>query len=176
MRPILEYLPLLACLILAAAIDIRTRRIPNWLTVGLILTGFARAFVLWGGAGCAHSFFGLLAGAGPGLVLFALGALGGGDVKLLAGIGVWVGAPAALAIFALQCVIGAGLVVIQAVRQRRLVSLIRNTSLLAYDISHKGLAASAPTLASPRSSSIDQPLPFAVPAALATFVVLLTRA
>lgn len=76
---------------LAAIIDLRDRRIPNWLTFGAAAAGLA--FNLW-----TSGFPGLLAGAGgwlTGVVIFflpfALGGLGAGDVKLVAGLGAWLG-------------------------------------------------------------------------------------
>lgn len=168
----LDFVPLLVCLGLAAVIDVRSRRIPNWLTFGLILAGLSRAIVAGGGAGLAHAATGMLAGAAPALVLFSLGALGGGDVKLLAGIGAWVGGPAALAVFALQCVIGLIFVFFCALRQGRTIALLRNTSVLACDITQKGIAACAVDKDGKSFSSVDQPLPYAVPVGLATVVVL----
>ena len=70
--------------------DLRTRRIPNWLTGG----GFLLALVLRTAEGFGALSEGL-AGAGFGFVLgvllFALGALGGGDGKLMAVVGAFLG-------------------------------------------------------------------------------------
>lgn len=68
---------------LGAAIDLRTRRIPNWLTAaGVILAlGLAAASgdLLGSAAGCALAF-----AIGMGIAAVARGAFGGGDVKLMA--------------------------------------------------------------------------------------------
>jgi len=168
---LLNYVPLLGLLLLAAVIDARRRRIPNWLTFGLILSGLARAAIFMGPAAAGQAFVGLLAGAAVPLVLFSLRALGGGDVKLLAGIGAWLGAPAALAVFAATCVIGLFLILGQSLVQGRTIALFRNTAVLVTGISHRGLAAGADE----SFSSIDRPLPYAVPVLLATIAVLLAR-
>jgi prepilin peptidase CpaA len=85
-----------ACLI-AAAIDLRTGHIPNWLTLGALCIGLfllpAVRLVLGHGTwlqwGLAFVGAGLCALV-P-LLLFRSGAMGGGDVKLLAAVGALVG-------------------------------------------------------------------------------------
>jgi prepilin peptidase CpaA len=75
----------------AAVLDARSGRIPNAITVGGALAG-AVAHATWsGGEGAAFSGLGALAGLLVFFPLFALGGLGGGDVKLMAALGAWVG-------------------------------------------------------------------------------------
>lgn len=91
---------LLGLLALAALTDLRERRIPNWLNLGV--AGLYPVFVLisptpipWLGAlGAAGAVFML------GLVLFARQLIGGGDVKLIAAVTLWAGLDQ-LALFAL---------------------------------------------------------------------------
>ena len=70
--------------------DVTSRRIPNWLTLALVSTGSRRASRRWRSPR-PQSFIGLLVGSRLPLVLYALGGLAAGDVKLLAGVGAWVG-------------------------------------------------------------------------------------
>jgi len=163
--------PLFVLLIWAAATDLRSRRIPNWLTLSLICTGLFRSVAGLGGPGLSASVLGIFGGAAVPLVLFVLGALGGGDVKLMAGIGAWLGAPAAVTIFIVECVIGGVIVLVQAVMQGRTRALFRNSALLALSFTQQGVAATAETGKS--CSTVDQPLPFAVPTLIATVLVLL---
>ena len=75
----------------AAACDLRTRRIPNLLTFGAAGTGLIY-HLIWGGfGGFGHSAAGWFVGALVFVVPFALRGLGGGDVKLLAALGAWIG-------------------------------------------------------------------------------------
>jgi prepilin peptidase CpaA len=80
----------LTLVVLASASDLRTRRIPNALTV----TGLGIALALRGASGVEPLASGLMAAAiafVPAVALVALGGLGGGDAKLLAAVGAFVG-------------------------------------------------------------------------------------
>ena len=74
----------------AAAFDLRERRIPNWLVLVAFSSGFlSRSFlgmeaVLSGLAAAALAFF-------FGLLFYALGGLGAGDVKLMGGLAAFLG-------------------------------------------------------------------------------------
>lgn len=73
--------------LIAAYTDARTGRIPNWLTLPLLLAGPLLAAVSGGLPAFLLALFGtLLCGLAP-LLLFARNAMGGGDVKLFAGLG-----------------------------------------------------------------------------------------
>lgn len=98
-------LPVLAALVLTAVVcDLRSRRIPNALVVGGMALGLFIQTVAQpggglfghpaGGIGFVAALLGGLAGLGLFLPLYALRALGAGDVKLLAMVGVWLGAAA----------------------------------------------------------------------------------
>src|SRR5438270_12717349 len=88
---LLSLAPLLAMLCIAAGIDWRERRIPNWLTMVMALSGIATSFLAGHVASPGQAMLGMLVGFAIPFVLFAMGALGGGDVKLLAGAGAWLG-------------------------------------------------------------------------------------
>src|SRR5215210_2987643 len=75
----------------AAIIDLRERRIPNWLTFGAAIAGLAVQVWLSGLSGVMTGAGGWLTGAGIFFLPFALGGLGAGDVKLVAGLGAWLG-------------------------------------------------------------------------------------
>lgn len=101
---------LVLMLLVASWTDIRSRRIPNWLTVGGMVAGLAvRA---WMGPGLVVS--GVLGIALAGLLalpFFAAGALGGGDAKLLMAVGAFMG-PADLVLASLVIAVVGGLVAI----------------------------------------------------------------
>ena len=71
--------------------DIRTRRIPNALTLGFALAALVVHVTLEGAPGAINTVAGWAAGLALFLPLFILGGMGAGDVKLLAAIGAWLG-------------------------------------------------------------------------------------
>jgi prepilin peptidase CpaA len=98
--------PFVLIMVLAAASDVLTRRIPNAVTVAGILA----APVLWGLAGGPAVALASLLGGGLalvlGMILFALGALGGGDAKLLVVTGAFLGPAGFIWVAASVLVIG----------------------------------------------------------------------
>ena len=95
---------LLVCTCLAGAIwDLRTRRIPNWITVPALIA----ALVLHSYRGALmQSLIGFVVSLCLGIPLFALRGLGAGDVKLTAAVGAIVGWPAFVVVFVLHALLG----------------------------------------------------------------------
>lgn len=94
-------------LVVAAVIDGKQLKVPNWLTFPFIISGWIYSFVAFGLDGLLWS----LGGTAVGLVLllpaYAIGGMGAGDVKLLAGVGAWMHATHTTWAFAYSAVIGA---------------------------------------------------------------------
>ena len=97
--------PLLLALWLAIG-DVRTRRIPNYLTLGIALSGLAYQLGLQGWQGAVHSFTGLALGFGLLFIPYAMGGMGAGDVKALAALGAWLGPWATFLLFCYTAVAG----------------------------------------------------------------------
>lgn len=83
--------PTLLVLAVATFTDLRSRRIPNWLVLPFLVTGIVVSTWLHGWHGLGESLEGFALGAILFGVLFAMGGMGMGDVKLCAAIGAWVG-------------------------------------------------------------------------------------
>ncbi|MFD0717385.1 prepilin peptidase [Paenibacillus sp. GCM10027626] len=83
-----------AAVILAYALitDLRTMLIPNKLTLPALLAGLLYHLAIDGIAGGGQALLGAIAGAGPLLIVYMLGGIGAGDVKLFAALGAWMGA------------------------------------------------------------------------------------
>jgi len=87
----LNLITLLAALALAAACDVRSRRIPNSLVLTIAVGGAVHAVVTGGLASAMASILGMLAGVALMYFQFHRGLMGAGDVKLLGAIGAWTG-------------------------------------------------------------------------------------
>jgi prepilin peptidase CpaA len=97
----------------ASVIDLRSRRIPNWLTLPFLVAGLVTGGVL-------HGLAGLVRGAaGAGLAVLLLGAfcflrgMGWGDLKLCAAVGAWIG-PGQLGLALLVTAVAGGLAAMAA--------------------------------------------------------------
>jgi prepilin peptidase CpaA len=173
---LLPLFPMLLMLIWAAIEDARCRRIRNWLTFSLIISGFAQTFVSGAGLTPLESLAGFAVGFFLVVGLFVLGAVGGGDVKLLAGVGAWVGAVAVFKIFCAEAVVGMIIVLIQAAGQGRLAVLTRNSAMLAVNLVHiNQVGLKHTTLTGQSCRSVDRPLPYAVPVLIAVLLLAMMR-
>ena len=93
-------------LVVAAVIDGWKLKVPNWITFPLILGGWAYGTACFGSQGLGWSVVGTVLGLGLLLPAYAIGGMGAGDVKLLAGVGAWVGATATLYAFCVSAIFG----------------------------------------------------------------------
>lgn len=93
-------------LVEAAVIDGRKLKVPNWLTFHL--AAFGLAYSAWSGGrlGLIESLEGALIGLALLMPLHVIGGMGAGDVKLLAGVGAWVGPWVTLGAFVTSAVVG----------------------------------------------------------------------
>jgi prepilin peptidase CpaA len=95
-------------LLFAAFTDLRSRKIANWLNAGIALAAplfwWASGLALWPDVaiqlGIAAGTFAVLT------VLFAMGAMGGGDVKLLSALALWIAPMAFLNLVIVMALIG----------------------------------------------------------------------
>jgi prepilin peptidase CpaA len=98
---------LLGCITLAAGItDFRSRKIPNSLVIVGLVFGLGLNTYLLHWNGFVRSVAGFALAAAVYMPLFALRAMGGGDVKLMAAVGAIAGAANWFVIFLLTSVIG----------------------------------------------------------------------
>jgi prepilin peptidase CpaA len=105
-------LPLLFTLVIAWR-DLKTRRIPNYLTLGAALAGLGFQLGFYGWGGLVHGLLGLALGFGLLLIPYLLGGMGAGDVKALAALGAWLG-PGRTFQFFLYMAIAGGLIALAA--------------------------------------------------------------
>jgi prepilin peptidase CpaA len=98
-------------LIVAAVIDGWKLKVPNWITFPLVLSGWMYGTACFGWEGLGWSVMGTVVGLGLLMPAYAIGGMGAGDVKLLAGVGAWVGATDTLYAFCVSAIVG-GLIAI----------------------------------------------------------------
>jgi prepilin peptidase CpaA len=84
---------LLALCIGCSITDLRTRRIPDLLTLPAMVLGLVLGFVGGGLAGVLSAATGLLVCGGVLFVVALAGGMGGGDVKMMAAVGALTGMP-----------------------------------------------------------------------------------
>jgi prepilin peptidase CpaA len=126
---------LLTLVVGAAIYDVRYRRIPNWLTVAGVLAGIAmNTFLAWDSpqrwSGCFFALKGMALGFGAYLVLYALRAMGAGDVKLMAAVGAMTGAEDWFGIFILTAILGGIFAVLLSIAKKRLGKTFWNVGFI----------------------------------------------
>ncbi len=85
---------LIGALVIASAgaiSDARTARIPNQLTYSGIVIALVFRWLLLGWPGLASGLFAVLVTGAIFFLLFAIGAMGGGDLKLMVSVAAWSG-------------------------------------------------------------------------------------
>jgi len=136
--PALPELLALVATWLAAALDLRSRRIPNWLSGGTAALGLgARAALALQAGSASAEWASLLPALGAGALLLlcfgslaAFGLLGAGDAKLLGAVGLCVGLPLSLRVMAYVGLSGGALALTLAMRRGELLAVLRNLSHL----------------------------------------------
>jgi prepilin peptidase CpaA len=135
---------LVAGVVAATVIDVRTRRIPNLLTAAMAATGIGMAATGASGVSLAAAALGIVVGFALMLPGHALGATGAGDVKLMAAVGAIVGPVIALKAFLFTGVAGGVIAILVAVRRRRLAATLAATGhMVAAPADTPGLVRSA---------------------------------
>ena len=81
----------LAVVLIAAGTDLQNFRIRNVLTVPLLLSGIVYHGLVSQATGLSESLCGIIVGTLPFFVVYAKGGMGAGDLKLMAGVGAWMG-------------------------------------------------------------------------------------
>ncbi len=106
-------------LVVAAYIDGKQLRVPNWLTYPMVLAGLAFNTWMSGFSGLGDALLGTAVGLLCLLPLYAVGGMGAGDVKLMAGVGAWLGALVAFYAFCASTVVGAVMAVAMVLYKRK---------------------------------------------------------
>lgn len=102
----------IAASLVAAATDLRTRRIPNLLTGPVFVAGLVWATATHGLAGAGESLLASLLLAGPFVLLFLFAGGGAADAKMMGAVGAWIGlancTPVLLSVLACGVIVAVG--------------------------------------------------------------------
>ena len=167
--------------LVAAVCDYRTKRLPNWLTVPAFAAGviYQIAVGVWneGAIGAWHGLLFALAGFAVGfgilLVLWLIGGGGAGDVKLMGAVGAWLGAWYTLEVFLISTVFVAVSSVLVLAGHMISKGMSRTKSRFLSTQSEAQLRKAATREEAKREFKARRRLmPYGVPVALATWVVL----
>ena len=156
----------------ATVTDWSSRRIPNALTFGAAVVAVAFSLATAGATGLGWSVAGWTVGVLLFLPLFALRAMGGGDVKLLAAFGAWLGPVLVLWVALYGAIAGGVLAVPWLLLRGRLGETLAGTWNIVAHWRQAGLKPHPVlTLDNPRAVR----MPYALPIALGAVATLWLR-
>jgi prepilin peptidase CpaA len=153
----------------ACVTDVRTRRIPNALTFGAALGGLLFHTLASGSDGAMLAAGGWVAGLFLFLPFFALRGMGGGDVKLLASLGAWMGPQEAFWLAIYSMLAGGVIGVCVAAARGYLMTALTN---VAGALKYWGLVGLKPVPGLTLDSAQSPRLAYAIPILMGTVVTL----
>ena len=128
---------LLVMLLAAAVFDVLYRRIPNWLTVSGVVLGILVNTVIGPPvAGIGFALAGLGVAFGIYVALYALHAMGAGDVKLMAAVGAVVGWENWFGIFIATALVGGIMSLILIASRGRVRKTLFNVGFILDEMKH----------------------------------------
>ena len=126
--------------------DLARGRIFNWLTLPMVISGILLSTLLSGWAGLGSSLGGLVVGFALFGWLFWLRAIGGGDVKLLMGLGAWGGVKYTVDTAILSILLGGAMAIILLIARGRFADFSRRLYRFLLTVFVKELQLEAPRI------------------------------
>ena len=128
-----------ACALIGSVFDVKSRRIPNFITMPAFLLGLALHLALGGWRQLLTSLAaGVICGA-IFLVFYLAGGMGAGDVKLILAVGCIAGLSHVAYLLVLTALCGGVMAIVWAVARGQLQQTIMNVGELASHHRHEGL-------------------------------------
>ena len=160
--------------VLASWIDWRYRKVPNWLNLSLVLAGLTVQGIFYGWSGLWMGLLGMLLGFGLLIIPWLMHAMGAGDVKLMAAIGVWLGPALTLRAFCVGAILAGIIAMVMIIIGRRLWQAYANLGLIMTKLNSWKMAFS--DFGSVQMlKSTSQLLPYGVPLSIGTLIVMFSR-
>lgn len=148
--------------------DLQERKIFNWLTFPSMLLGLILNVVYFGLPGLYGSLLGFVVGVLIFLIGFFMNAMGAGDVKLMAVVGLWLGWPATIAAVIYVTLFGGLISIIAAAANGQLLQMFKNVYWFMVGLFLPGGKANAAL-----AKSAAPPVPYGVSIALGTYLALI---
>jgi prepilin peptidase CpaA len=142
--------------VIAAWTDLRSRRIPNWLTVPGLVIGVVANVILGGLSGLKLSLLG--AGLGFALLLpfWLLRSLGAGDLKFAVALGAYTGPGRLVDILIGSVFVAGGMALVLVIYKRRFLQTMRNIGHILISLVTFRLPGSHVTLDNPDALTIPK--------------------
>jgi prepilin peptidase CpaA len=128
-----------ACALVGSVFDVKSRRIPNFVTMPAFLFGLALHLALGGWRQLLSSLAAGLICAAVFLVFYLAGGMGAGDVKLILAVGCIAGLSHVAYLLVLTALSGGVMAIVWAVARGQLQQTIMNVGELASHHRHEGL-------------------------------------
>lgn len=168
--------PLIALTVFLASccvVDVRTRRVPNAISAPGIVTGVLLNWLYFGTPGIVTSALGIAVMVALLFVPFALGGIGGGDVKMMAAVGALIGPRLALLGAAVGMGLGGVVMTVHLIRLGRLAEKIDALrTMFSSAVTTRSVAPLRVASDDPRAIS----LPYSVPLGIGTAVAIVAAA
>ena len=162
-------------LVYAAYIDGKQLRVPNWITFPMIVSGWVYSCIWYGldgqlwYVGLGWSLAGTAVGLATLLPAYAIGGMGAGDVKLMAGIGAWVYCAVTFYAFCVSAIVGAILAVAMIIISRQSKTHWNQFFFIINEIMTVRNPEALATIAGERKASMRL-LPYGIPIAIGTIM------
>jgi prepilin peptidase CpaA len=155
----------------AGVTDLRWRRIPNWLTYSAIACGFVLHSIAGGRHGLWLSLKGTALGLGLLLPFVLLRSLGGGDWKLVGGLGAFFGPLKLIEVLIYTLLINGFMALCIVLWKRRLGQTLRNIVRMTAAFLRLHLPGQDLTIENPEAIKV----PFGIAAAIAVLLYTASR-
>lgn len=155
---------LVLLLLVATTVDVRERRIPNWLVASGMVAALAFHGIAPQGQGLLFALSGLSVGIATLLPMYALRVMGAGDVKLMGMIGAFLGVYGVIGAVLASMAAGGLLALAMAAGKRMLPQMIANLGDMMRQVHIKKMIGPAAAPMSPVASVGKMPYAVAITA------------
>lgn len=158
--------------VVAGWTDLRSRRIPNWLTVPAFVVGIAVNTILNGREGLKASLLGALLGFGLLLPFYLLRSMGAGDLKFVVALGAFTGPGRLVEVLIGSVFVAGAMALILVIYKGRLLDTLRNIGHILVSLVTFRLPGPHVTLDDPNSLKIPKGVALALTVVFYAFLQL----